>query len=203
MIYGKMVATKNKIVKEFIEKYIIIALIPWVIYRIGIYILCDIANKTMEKQQFSIESILDYSNIATDLSYKILIFSIILVLSNFLIVFFSSKLIFKKYKIKREDVNSIMKVIIILQVMFVSITTLYYYVSYNNEICFNSALGTKFEWLAEQNMKSKTNNYDVNKYVNNVREIYQIHLSILIITNFCCTLLCIFWQREILKYNSK
>ena len=55
MIYGKMVATKNKIVKEFIEKYIIIALIPWVIYRIGIYILCDIANKTMEKQQFSIE----------------------------------------------------------------------------------------------------------------------------------------------------
>ena len=34
-IYGKVATPKKKIIGEFIEKYVILSLIPWIIYRIG------------------------------------------------------------------------------------------------------------------------------------------------------------------------
>ena len=73
-IYGKVATPKKKIIGEFIEKYIILALIPWIIYRIGIYIITDVGSKAMQEEQFSISSILNYYNIANELSYKIFFF---------------------------------------------------------------------------------------------------------------------------------
>ncbi len=81
-IYGKVATPKRKILGEFIEKYVILSLIPFTIYRIGIYIITDIWSKAMQEEQFSINSILNYYNIANELSYKILFFSSAIVLAG-------------------------------------------------------------------------------------------------------------------------
>lgn len=201
-IYGKMTTPKNKITSEFIEKYIVIALIPFTIYQIGIYTIRTLGHKALDDQQFSIESIVNFSDIATNLSYNILAFSIIFVLSNFLVVFFSSKFIFRKYKARKEDFIGIMKVIIILQLIFTSISTLYYYVSYNDEIGINNSYISKFEWLESNNKKTSSTNYDIKKYITDINKINQINLAILIIVNFVCIIFCVFWQSRILKFNS-
>ena len=139
-IYGKVATPKRKILGEFIEKYVILSLIPFTIYRIGIYIITDIGSKAMQEEQFSINSILNYYNIANELSYKILFFSIAIVLAGLLVVILSSMLIFKKYRLRSEDINSVMKAIIITQIIFFCITTFFYFISYNNDIKFNSIL---------------------------------------------------------------
>ncbi len=201
-IYGKMAVPKNKITSEFIEKYIVIALIPFTIYQIGIYIIRTLGHKALDDQQFSIESIVNFSDIAINLSYNILAFSIIIVLSNFFVVFFSSKVIFKKYKARKEDFIGIMKIIIILQLIFTSISTLYYYVSYIDEIGINNSYISKFEWLESNNKKTSSINYDIKKYIADINKINQINLTILIIVNLVCISFCIFWQSRILKFNS-
>ncbi len=202
-IYGKVATPKRKIIGEFIEKYVILALIPWIIYRIGIYIITDVGSKTMQEEQFSISSILNYYNIANDLSYKILFFSIVIVLAGLLVVILSSMLVLKKYRLKSEDINSVMKAIIAIQIIFLCITTFFYFISYNNEIKFNSALGSRFEWLSNQeDKKNSTDNYDVKKYITDIENCYQTNLVILLVTNFSCTVLEVVLQKKILENNS-
>ena len=202
-IYGKVATPKKKIIVEFIEKYVILSLIPWIIYRIGIYIITDVGSKAMQEEQFSISSILNYYNIANELSYKILFFSIIIVLTGLLIVILSSMLILKKYRLKSEDINSVMKAIIATQIIFFCITTFFYFISYNNEIKFNSALGSRFEWLSnKEEKKNSTDNYDVKKYIAEIEDCYQTNLIILLVTNFSCTILEIALQKKILENNS-
>lgn len=202
-IYGKVATPKKKIIGEFIEKYVILSLIPWIIYRIGIYIITDIGSKAMQEEQFSINSILNYYNIANELSYKILFFSIAIVLAGSLVVILSSMLIFKKYRLRSEDINSVMKAIIITQIIFFCITTFFYFISYNNEIRFNSTLGSRFEWLSnKEKKKNSTDNYDVKKYITDIENCYQTNLVILLVTNFSCTVLEVVLQKKILENNS-
>ena len=163
-IYGKVATPKRKILGEFIEKYVILSLIPFTIYRIGIYIITDIGSKAMQEEQFSINSILNYYNIANELSYKILFFSIAIVLAGLLVVILSSMLIFKKYRLRSEDINSVMKAIIITQIIFFCITTFFYFISYNNEIKFNSVLGNRFEWLSTNEKKKNSSDTDMASY---------------------------------------
>ena len=202
-IYGKVATPKRKILGEFIEKYVILSLIPFTIYRIGIYIITDIGSKAMQEEQFSINSILNYYNIANELSYKILFFSIAIVLAGLLVVILSSMLIFKKYRLRSEDINSVMKAIIITQIIFFCITTFFYFISYNNEIKFNSVLGNRFEWLSNnEKKKNSTENYDVKKYITDIENCYKTNLTIVLITNFSCTILEILLQKKILDSNS-
>lgn len=202
-IYGKVATPKRKILGEFIEKYVILSLIPFTIYRIGIYIITDIGSKAMQEEQFSINSILNYYNIANELSYKILFFSIAIVLAGSLVVILSSMLIFKKYRLRSEDINSVMKAIIITQIIFFCITTFFYFISYNNEIKFNSVLGNRFEWLSNnEKKKNSTENYDVKKYITDIENCYKTNLTIVLITNFSCTILEILLQKKILDSNS-
>lgn len=202
-IYGKVVTPKNKIIGEFIEKYVIFALIPWVIYCIGIYTTTDVASKAMQEQQFSTNSILNYYNIANELSDKILFFSLAIVLAGILVVILSSIFVLKKYRLKSEDISSVMKAIITTQIIFCCITTVFYFVSYNNEIKFNSVLGSRFEWLANnENKKNSTENYDVKKYITDIENCYQKNLTILLVANFSCTILEIVLQKKILDSNS-
>ena len=57
-----------------------------------------------------------------------------------------------------------MKAIIAIQIIFWCFTTFFYFISYNNEIRFNSALGSRFEWLSnKEEKKNSTDNYDVKK----------------------------------------
>ena len=201
-IYGKVATPKRKILGEFIEKYVILSLIPFTIYRIGIYIITDIGSKAMQEEQFSINSILNY-NIANELSYKILFFSIAIVLAGLLVVILSSMLIFKKYRLRSEDINSVMKAIIITQIIFFCITTFFYFISYNNEIKFNSVLGNRFEWLSNnEKKKNSTENYDVKKYITDIENCYKTNFTIVLITNFSCTILEILLQKKILDSNS-
>ena len=196
-IYGKVATPKRKILGEFIEKYVILSLIPFTIYRIGIYIITDIGSKAMQEEQFSINSILNYYNIANELSYKILFFSIAIVLAGLLVVILSSMLIFKKYRLRSEDINSVMKAIIITQIIFFCI------ISYNNEIKFNSVLGNRFEWLSNnEKKKNSTENYDVKKYITDIENCYKTNFTIVLITNFSCTILEILLQKKILDSNS-
>ena len=202
-IYGKVATPKRKILGEFIEKYVILSLIPFTIYRIGIYIITDIGSKAMQEEQFSINSILNYYNIANELSYKILFFSIAIVLAGLLVVILSSMLIFKKYRLRSEDINSVMKAIIITQIIFFCITTFFYFISYNNEIKFNSVLGNRFEWLSNnEKKKNSTENYDVKKYITDIENSYKTNFTIVLITNFSCTILEILLQKKILDSNS-
>ena len=202
-IYGKVATPKRKILGEFIEKYVILSLIPFTIYRIGIYIITDIGSKAMQEEQFSINSILNYYNIANELSYKILFFSIAIVLAGLLVVILSSMLIFKKYRLRSEDINSVMKAIIITQIIFLCITTFFYFISYNNEIKFNSVLGNRFEWLSNnEKKKNSTENYDVKKYITDIENCYKTNLTIVLITNFSCTIIEILLQKKILDSNS-
>lgn len=200
-IYGKVATPKKKIIGEFIEKYIILALIPWIIYRIGIYIITDVGAKAMQEEQFSISSILNYYNLANELSYKILFFSIAIVLAGLLIVILSSILVLKRYRLRSEDINSVMKAIIATQIIFFCITTFFYFISYNNEIKFNSALGSRFEWLSNKEENS-TDNYDVKKYIMDIENCYQTNLVILLVTNFSCTIFKVMLQKKILESNS-
>ena len=200
-IYGKVATPKKKIIGEFIEKYIILALIPWIIYRIGIYIITDVGSKAMQEEQFSISSILNYYNLANELSYKILFFSIAIVLAGLLIVILSSILVLKRYRLRSEDINSVMKAIIATQIIFFCITTFFYFISYNNEIKFNSALGSRFEWLSNKEENS-TDNYDVKKYIMDIENCYQTNLVILLVTNFSCTIFKVILQKKILESNS-
>ena len=196
-IYGKVATPKRKILGEFIEKYVILSLIPFTIYRIGIYIITDIGSKAMQEEQFSINSILN------ELSYKILFFSIAIVLAGSLVVILSSMLIFKKYRLRSEDINSVMKAIIITQIIFFCITTFFYFISYNNEIKFNSVLGNRFEWLSNnEKKKNSTENYDVKKYITDIENCYKTNFTIVLITNFSCTILEILLQKKILDSNS-
>lgn len=202
-IYGKVATPKRKILGEFIEKYVILSLIPFTIYRIGIYIITDIGSKAMQEEQFSINSILNYYNIANELSYKILFFSIAIVLAGLLVVILSSMLIFKKYRLRSEDINSVVKAIIITQIIFFCITTFFYFISYNNEIKFNSVLGNRFEWLSNnEKKKNSTENYDVKKYITDIENCYKTNFTIVLITNFSCTILEILLQKKILDSNS-
>lgn len=202
-IYGKVATPKKKIIGEFIEKYIILALIPWIIYRIGIYIITDVGSKSMQEEQFSISSILNYYNIANELSDKILFFSIVIVLAGLLVVILSSMLVLKKYRLRSEDINSVMKAIIVTQIIFWGVTTFFYFLSYNNEIRFNSTLGSRFEWLSnKEEKKNSTDNYDVKKYITDIENCYQTNLVILLVTNFSCTVLEVVLQKKILENNS-
>ena len=202
-IYGKVATPKRKILGEFIEKYVILSLIPFTIYRIGIYIITDVGSKSMQEEQFSISSILNYYNIANELSYKILFFSIVIVLAGLLVVILSSMFVLKKYRLRSEDVNSVMKAIIAIQIIFWCFTTFFYFISYNNEIRFNSALGSRFEWLStKEEKKNSTDNYDVKKYVTDIENCYQTNLVILLVTNFSCTVVEVVLQKKILENNS-
>ena len=92
-------------------------------------------------------------------------------------------LIFKKYRLRSEDINSVMKAIIITQIIFFCITTFFYFISYNNEIKFNSVLGNRFEWLSNnEKKKNSTENYDVKKYINVIEKCYKKNFTIVMIT---------------------
>ena len=155
----------------------------------------------MQEEQFSISSILNYYNLANELSYKILFFSIAIVLAGLLIVILSSILVLKRYRLRSEDINSVMKAIIATQIIFFCITTFFYFISYNNEIKFNSALGSRFEWLSNKEENS-TDNYDVKKYIMDIENCYQTNLVILLVTNFSCTIFKVMLQKKILESNS-
>ena len=120
----------------------------------------------------------------------------------FLVIIFSSALVMKKYKLKREDISSVMKAIIVTQIAFLCITTLYYSVTYYDEMTFNYALESKFEWLANKaEKKGATENYNVEKYINDITNSYQTNLIILLAANFSCTILEVILQKKILENN--
>ena len=96
-----------------------------------------------------------------------------------------------------------MKAIIVTQIIFLGVTTFFYFLSYNNEIRFNSTLGDRFEWLSnKEEKKNSTNNYDVKKYITDIENCYQTNLVILLVTNFSCTVLEVVLQKKILENNS-
>ena len=79
----------------------------------------------------------------------------------------------------------------------------FFILSYNNEIRFNSALGSRFEWLSNKEEKKNSNdNYDVKKYITDIENCYQTNLVILLVTNFSCTILEVVLQKKILENNS-
>ena len=52
------------------------------------------------------------------------------------------------------------------------------------------------------NKKNNTNNYDVKKYITDIENCYRTNLTILLVTNFSCTILKIILQKKILNSNS-
>ena len=184
---GKIIGSEKKIKDSFIIKYIIIFLIPWTIYRLSVNFAQDKYFKDIFNFQFSLSSIEQFKETIINFSYKLLAFSIIVILLNFLIVFISSSSIFKKYKIKKEHIKNIMKVIIVIQLVFFGIHAFFFTVNYINNTDTNENYKVIYERLQKEqnNSKSNKNNtyieYNVNDYINEARQNIKVHLAIAII----------------------
>ncbi len=205
---SKIIGSEKKIKDSFIIKYIIIFLIPWTIYRLSVNFAQDKYFKDIFNFQFSLSSIEQFKETIINFSYKLLAFSIIVILLNFLIVFISSSSIFKKYKIKKEHIKNIMKVIIVIQLVFFGIHAFFFTVNYINNTDTNENYKVIYERLQKEqnNSKSNKNNtyieYNVNDDINEARQNIKVHLAIAIILDIICTTLCVLLQKKILEANS-
>ncbi len=195
---GKVIASEEKIKSEFIKKYTIIALIPFTIYKIIIYIFSNEGYKKIADYQFILAHIVNNSEATIELMSKIFTCSIAFILSNFFVVIISSIWVFKKQKMKKEYINKIMKIVIIFQVIFTILFSFECIVNYiNNSWIYEN----KFELLSE-NKGTSNINYNIKEYSNKLENIRTMHLIVELIVIVGTTISCTFLQKKILKMNS-
>ncbi len=207
VVDGKIVASEKKIKDNFLVRYVIIFLIPLTIYRLSVNIAQDKYFKEIFDYQFSLSSIEQFTQTTINYSYKILAFSIILIILNFLIVLISSISTFKKYKVKREDIKGIMKTVIIIQLIFVIVHSFFFGVTYINNKGVNESHISIYERLEQKqntNKSNKNNNneYNIYEYINKVDQTIKVHFIVEIFTDILCVILCIVFQKKILEINS-
>lgn len=201
-IGGKLFADKKTVIWEFLEKYIIISLIPFTIYKLAINIISNMKGKQTFHLQFSIQNIGRYTEICTNFLNITFIISLVFILSNFVVLFASSKLIFRKYKIKKSDFNTVSKTVVIIQLFLLVITSFLFWANYyDNE----PILGDKFMSLAISQNTNKEEGFtdsDVKQYIDEINITNKIYFIFLIIINIACFSLCILIQRRIIIQNT-
>ncbi len=202
VVDGKIVATEKKMKDNFLVRYVITALVPLTIYRLIVNIIQDKYFKQIFDYQFSLSSIEQFTQSTINYSYKILIFSIILMLLDFLVVLISSISTFKKYKIKKENIKGIMKTIIIVQLIFAIVHSFFFGVNYIDNKGTNESHISIYERLVQKQNDNKQDEYNIYEYLNKVDENINVHFVIVIIVQILCTILCILFQKKILKINS-
>ena len=192
---GRKVPTQQKIKWEFIKNYTFTALIVFVIYKIALFIVDDKFMNLFNDFKSTISSAENYIENVNSHVYQTTLICLVTILFNFFIVFLSSILIFKKYKIKKEYINKVMKAIIIIELIFALVLLFEFTVSYINEVCTNI-----HEWRIEKLLNNK-NIEEIDYFTNKVTNIYLARFIILTIINIICSITCIFLQKKIMKKN--
>ena len=123
-------------------------------------------------------------------------------LLDFLVVLISSISTFKKYKIKKENIKGIMKTIIIVQLIFAIVHSFFFGVNYIDNKGTNESHISIYERLVQKQNDNKQDEYNIYEYLNKVDENINVHFVIVIIVQILCTILCILFQKKILKINS-
>ena len=200
---GKIVATESKIKWLFIRNYTIIALIFFTIYKI-IYNIMDQKFINLLNENFAMKivpsDIINFTDVFVDRAHVIMITSIIILLCNLIIVGISSILILQKYKIKKEYVNNIMKVIVIIELVFFAVLVFDFSVIYINQTSLSDRKYS-FETALEKynaNHAQKVE-YNIDDYMNKINNANITNLVVTLIINILCTSLCVLGQKKILE----
>lgn len=188
--------SEKKIKSEIQISYIILSLIPMTIYRIVIYLVMKNTWIKQSNLQFSLLDFNEFCKISSDLSYKILIISIILVIS-ICIMSYISTLNISKYKIKKEYVKNFIKTLRTLQLIISSIIIFFFCIDYVNAISGIPSYISRFEWMEGQT-KNKNSNiiFDFHKSENQIKVTYNINLAIEIIFEIMCSIISIKFQEK-------
>lgn len=190
--------SEKKIKSELQISFVILSLIPWTIYGIVIYFFMTDTWKKQSSLQFSISDFDNFYRVSCELSYKILIATIILIFFIFIVSIISTINI-SKYKIKKEYIKSLIKNICILQLIIFSVMLFFFCINYYNAISGIPSYIDRFEWLESQS-KSKNQNitYNFNKNENKIKRTYNINLAIEIFFEVICSIISIKFQEKII-----
>lgn len=203
---GKVIATTEKIKWEFTKNYTFIALIPFIIYKIVFHLIDDKFIRMFNYFESTILNVEEYIENINLQAFQVVAISIALILCNFLVVGLSSMLIFKKYKVKREDLSKIMKLVMILQLVFIVVLSLDFGISYANKSTGIFIDRYRIERLLQNNNNGNQNiqntNYTVDEYVAQVNNIYLFSFIFLMFANVICAISCTFLQEKIIQNNS-
>lgn len=205
---GKTVVAESKIKWLFIRNYTIIALIFFTIYKIiskifHLKFLDTLNENFMNTSLLVIEDITKFVDLLINGSYNIFICAIIISLCTPIYTFISSMLIFEKYKIKKENKKNIIKLISIIELIISLVLMFDISVAYINQedICVNYKLSLQ-KVIDKYNSSNKQRIDDnIDNYLNKVHTTNVIQFLILLITNICCSVFCIYWQKKILEKN--
>ncbi len=203
---GKVIATAEKIKWEFIKNYTFIALIPFVIYKIVFHLIDDKFIRMFNYFESTILNVEEYIKNINLQAFQVVAISIALILCNFLVVGLSSMLIFKKYKVKKEDLSKIMKSVMIIQLVFIIVLSLVFGISYVNKSTGIFIDRYRIEKLLQNdnigNPNIQNTNYTVDEYVTQVNNIYLFSFIFLMFANVICAISCTFLQEKIIQNNS-
>lgn len=204
---GKITASKEKIKWLFTRNYTIIALIFFTIYKLAFEIIIREYMKMFNYFQRTIPNIENYMENMNNQLYIVLTISILLILSNFLVVFISSTLIFSKYKIKKSDLKSVTKKIIIMEIIFIGVLSFEFTVAYINDMRTSVVDRWRLGQLVGIDTHKQTQIQDSDYQIldENMNKIYIMHTFryiLLLVTNITCSILCIRLQKKILEENS-
>lgn len=201
----KKMATEKIVKWDFTKKYIFIFLILFTIYQILSYIFVD--SKSISELNFrfnlTITTLDKYIQINNDIIKNILILAISMIVCNFLNAFISSISIFNKYNIKKDEINKIIKFIIILQVIVLGILCFDFFIKYSNE---NNGTNWMINGLLEnynnkdvENSKSVEDISYINECKSNLNNMQLNYFVILIVLNISSTTINILIQKKVCK----
>lgn len=204
---GKVTASEEKVKWLFIRNYTFIGLTFFTIYRLTFGIIDSKYMKMFNYFQNTTPTIEAFMENMINQSYIILTISILVILSNFLVVILSSILIFSKYKIKKTCLKNVTRKIIIMQIIFVGVLSFEFTVAYINEMRTSGVDKWRIGQLVGIDTHNQTQTQDTEYYIinENMNKIYfmsTFKYIVLMLTNIACSILCIRLQKNVLEENS-
>ena len=181
--------------------YIVLSLIPFTIYRIVEHILLNNTYWIQAKLQFSLLDIDNFCKVTNELSYKLLVISVMLILSV-LIMSFISILKISKFKMEKEDIKKFKKGIIVLQLIISSIIIFFISVDYYNSKSTIPWHIDKYESMVNQNDNNAPNIInDIKESENKMNMVFNFNFATEILLEIVCSFVSIEFQSKIIEKN--
>ena len=192
-------ASEKKLMLIYQILCIILSLIPFIIYRIVENIFLNNTYREQAELQFSLLDMDNFCKITTELSYKFLAISVILIISV-LIMSFISILKISKFKMEKEDIKKFKKGIIVLQLIISSIIIFFLISDYNNAKSPITWHIDKYESMVNQKDNNASNIiYEIKESENKMNMIFNVNFAIEIIFEIACCFVSIKFQNKIIE----